>query len=483
MGPKTLAKLNELLAQVAGVPAGAAPNVFFTPAGIIERVAQGTTTPQMATTTPPLAPATPGIIATSTPGIATTSTIVTPNIPDFGAGGPGPAAGNVAAPTPAGTIASTTESTTSASPPPVFTITSPNGGEQWTTGNSYPINWTSSGTVVSTVNVELWKGGSINNTLAYNSPNGGNITWTIPSTVAGGSDYKIRIYNPTSAYYNNFDESNGMFSISVATTTASTDTSPPLISSIVATTTPDGFSVTWVTDELSDSRLQFGTTSALGAQSQFTAFVTNHWVGLSGLPSATTYYYRILSQDGAGNLATSASYSLTTGAAKPTAPTNFYAVTDGSAQSHPPTLAYHLSFYHTPDSTIKGYNIYAKRPTDADYVKYFYSANISVNPSILPLPSAGEYKLYRRGNSDWEWRMGSQTTSQFALGEYKFYVTAVNVSDAESNPTETKTFTVHPASTITNPADGSTISALSTITISPSSALSSLSSEPLGRRI
>jgi hypothetical protein len=108
-----------------------------------------------------------------------------------------------------------------------ITITSPNGGEKWTRGNTYDITWESSG--INKVNIYL-KDDSIGVpcTLCvenvYCPPCGatkiasnisaaqGKYSWTIPSTQSIGSKYKILIWDaayPVAAR----DQSDNYFSI------------------------------------------------------------------------------------------------------------------------------------------------------------------------------------------------------------------------------------------------------------------------------
>jgi hypothetical protein len=91
----------------------------------------------------------------------------------------------------------------------------------------------------------------------------------------------------------------------VCTTTA--DVSPPVISSVLATSAGDGLSasITWTTDEQSTSRVDYGTSSgSLTLNAASATLVTSHGVTLTGLTPGTTYYFRVTSVDGFGNIAT-----------------------------------------------------------------------------------------------------------------------------------------------------------------------------------
>src|SRR2546425_8968119 len=79
--------------------------------------------------------------------------------------------------------------------------------------------------------------------------------------------------------------------------------------------------ITWATDEASDSQVEYGTTTAYGQVSALaSALVTSHSVGLSGLLASTVYHYRVKSRDAVGNLAVSGDVTFTTLAPPDTTP-------------------------------------------------------------------------------------------------------------------------------------------------------------------
>jgi parallel beta-helix repeat protein len=81
-------------------------------------------------------------------------------------------------------------------PTPLITVTEP-GADTWYTGQTHDIKWTQSGLSGTMVNIELWKGSSTTRTLAIvPSPvdaTKGTQSWTIPTTLAAGRDYWIKI--------------------------------------------------------------------------------------------------------------------------------------------------------------------------------------------------------------------------------------------------------------------------------------------------
>jgi RHS repeat-associated protein len=92
------------------------------------------------------------------------------------------------------------------------------------------------------------------------------------------------------------------------------DTTAPVISNVAAGgITATTATITWATDENSDSQVEYGPTTAYGqATTLNTALVTAHSQGLSGLTSETLYHYRVKSRDAAGNLAVSGDFTFTT---------------------------------------------------------------------------------------------------------------------------------------------------------------------------
>jgi hypothetical protein len=103
---------------------------------------------------------------------------------------------------------------------------------------------------------------------------------------------------------------------STFTTAAVTDTTPPTISGVGASPTFSGSeTISWTTNEASDSQVEYGTTAAYGSSTALaTALVTNHSATLSGLQLSTLYHYRVKSRDAAGNLAASGDFTFTTAA-------------------------------------------------------------------------------------------------------------------------------------------------------------------------
>ncbi|OGD30762.1 hypothetical protein A2833_00815 [Candidatus Azambacteria bacterium RIFCSPHIGHO2_01_FULL_44_55] len=107
--------------------------------------------------------------------------------------------------------------------------------------------------------------------------------------------------------------------VATATTTTETVTTLPIISNIqVSNITSTSATITWNTDKPATSQIYYGLTTSYGAVTNLNStLTTSHSVNLTGaeiggLTAATTYYFKALSKDSGGNLATSGGQSFTT---------------------------------------------------------------------------------------------------------------------------------------------------------------------------
>ncbi len=99
-------------------------------------------------------------------------------------------------------------------------------------------------------------------------------------------------------------------------TTPPEDTTPPVITSgpLVSNVTSSSALVSWSTDEVSDSVVQYGKTSSYGLTATGAGNVREHSVLLTSLSPDTTYYYRAGSTDSSGNTVWSIQRSFKTNA-------------------------------------------------------------------------------------------------------------------------------------------------------------------------
>lgn len=91
------------------------------------------------------------------------------------------------------------------------------------------------------------------------------------------------------------------------------DTTPPVISNVQAINiTQSSATITWTTDDLSDSTVNYGLTGSFGLTRSDSGLVTSHSINLTGLLSKTTYYYQVSSCNSDNYCSNSSTYSLTT---------------------------------------------------------------------------------------------------------------------------------------------------------------------------
>jgi chitodextrinase len=82
------------------------------------------------------------------------------------------------------------------------------------------------------------------------------------------------------------------------------DGTAPVISDVIVTNiTNNSVTITWNTDESSNSQVDYGLTAAYGSQVVDGTMVSSHSITLSGLTDGATYHYRVKSNDTAGNSA------------------------------------------------------------------------------------------------------------------------------------------------------------------------------------
>ena len=96
------------------------------------------------------------------------------------------------------------------------------------------------------------------------------------------------------------------------TVTPVPDTTPPVISAIVATPTSDSATITWTTNEPASSQVDYGLDTGYGSVVSDPALVTSHSLTLTGLAASTLYHFKVTSVDAAGNPASSADLTFTT---------------------------------------------------------------------------------------------------------------------------------------------------------------------------
>lgn len=102
------------------------------------------------------------------------------------------------------------------------------------------------------------------------------------------------------------------------TVTVINDTTPPVISGVsTSDLSASSATISWTTDEPSDSQVDYGVTTAYGSVTSLDrGLVTAHAQRLSGLAAGTVYHYRVRSRDAWGNVAVSPDLTFATPAKK-----------------------------------------------------------------------------------------------------------------------------------------------------------------------
>jgi len=131
----------------------------------------------------------------------------------------------------------------------------------------------------------------------------GNQTKTFVGSIAlvlgaAAPDGKLQVANGNTVKVAYHDANDGTGNPATVTDAATIDTSPPVISNVaVVDITNTSARVIWATDEMSDSRVEYGVTTPT-TQSAFDGnYVTSHSVVLNALKPFTRYYYRVISTD------------------------------------------------------------------------------------------------------------------------------------------------------------------------------------------
>lgn len=102
-----------------------------------------------------------------------------------------------------------TEVMNSVSTDPHVTISAPNGGEKWGQYSTREISWSSN--VESPVAIELYKDGSLVETLAESEENDGSFEWLIPEDFTVGTGYSVVVKTVSGDLLE--DESDGTFEV------------------------------------------------------------------------------------------------------------------------------------------------------------------------------------------------------------------------------------------------------------------------------
>jgi len=193
------------------------------------------------------------------------------------------------------------------------------------------------------------------------------------------------------------DTSGNTTSSAAVTVTVSNDAVPPVIGSVAASKiSASSATITWTTDEPGDSQVEYGTTTAYGSLAPLNAALVNaHAQTLSGLAPGTLYHYRVKSRDVAGNLATSADFTLTTLTADTQPPAAPSAVTATAVSASRIDLSWGAS---TDDVAVTGYRVYRggtqiATVTVTSYADAGLTANSTHSYTVAAHDAAGNVSL------------------------------------------------------------------------------------------
>src|SRR5581483_2364244 len=109
---------------------------------------------------------------------------------------------------------------------------------------------------------------------------------------------------------------------------------PPILNSIAGSqVSGSSETVSWSTDQSSNSKVLYGLTSAYGSTASDASMVTSHTISLTGLTAATTYHYAVVSTNAQGYTATSTDQTFqTVDNTPPSVPTNLVATATSSSE-------------------------------------------------------------------------------------------------------------------------------------------------------
>ncbi|MCL5411274.1 MAG: fibronectin type III domain-containing protein [Patescibacteria group bacterium] len=143
------------------------------------------------------------------------------------------------------------------------------------------------------------------------------------SSTASNTDHSVLLtgLTPGTIYYyrvksgnSSYPETNSSPSSFTTASLAKASTTPPNISGTGPTVTAlsTSVTVTWNTDKVSDSYVEYGLTASYGTNTGLDESTLSHSVTVTGLTPSTTYHFRVKSKDSDGNTGTSNDSTFTT---------------------------------------------------------------------------------------------------------------------------------------------------------------------------
>lgn len=199
-------------------------------------------------------------------------------------------------------------------------------------------------------------------------------------------------------------------SITVTVNNTAVDTTPPTISSVIASTTSTTATVTWTTNEMSTTQVEYGpTTSYVFSTPLLTVLSTGHAAVISNLQTNTFYHYRVKSRDAAGNLAVSGDNTFFTSSAGNVAPSVTVGKPNGGEN-------WQAGSVQTITWTTK---------TGISSVSLFYSTDSGLNWTAIP----GATGIANNGSFQWTIPNAASSTARVAITAIDGGMTGSDMSD------------------------------------------------------
>ena len=174
---------------------------------------------------------------------------------------------------------------------PTITVTDPSSSTTWQGGYSYAIRWSSTG-ATSSVKIELFIGSTFERTIISSTSNDGYHSWSVPTTLTSGSNYRIKITSTSSSSVYDYSS---YFTITIILPPSITVTTP---SSSTSWQAGGRFNIYWTsTGSISSVKIQLYKGSSL--EQTITTSTSNDgsysWFIPSSLSSSSNYRIKITS--------------------------------------------------------------------------------------------------------------------------------------------------------------------------------------------
>jgi PGF-pre-PGF domain-containing protein len=244
-----------------------------------------------------------------------------------------------------------------------------------------------------------------------------NSTW---ETYATTRSWSLSSGDGTKTVYFRAKDSAGNIATAVNDTII-LDTAAPTFSSVTSTSiSQTGATITWTTTEASTSQVLYGVTTSYGSHTTLDATkVTSHSQAITGLIQGTTYHYKVISLDTAGNNGSSTDGTFTTASGTDT----------------------------TPPSAITGLTV-----TD----KHNAEATLTIAWTASAASDFVAYKVYRRTSS-----FTNVTLSGVTLLTTISSISTTTYDDASATDDETFYYAVTAIDTASPPNENKTVTSIS----------------------